>query len=107
MKNIYFLFLLVTSIGFSQLSSPVQAQNTLFTIDQIKIYPNPVTENYFYVSTSENLSVRIFDVLGKVVAKKELTPSRNEVNVSNLTKGIYLVNLKSGNNSTTRKLIIQ
>ncbi|SDB23724.1 Por secretion system C-terminal sorting domain-containing protein [Flavobacteriaceae bacterium MAR_2010_188] len=106
MKHIYFLFLFISAFGFSQLSPPVQAQDNLVTIDKIKIYPNPVTENYFYVSTSENLSVKIFDVLGKLVAEREITPSKKEVNVSTLNKGVYLVKLKSSKQSTTRKLII-
>lgn len=74
-----------------------------------KIYPNPVKDRIFFDDDkkSKNLDVIIYDVLGKVVKKDRLTALtiRNGIEVSDLKRGVYLVQIDSGGNSFTQKLI--
>ena len=78
----------------------------------IKIYPNPIKDKFSIRNSSIDKieSIVLYNVLGKLV--QEVTPeiglSITEMNVENLTRGIYLLKLNMLNGKTsTRKLIIQ
>lgn len=77
-----------------------------FEIAGLNIYPNPVTNGKFSISTNANAekSVVIFDVLGKQVVK---TTATETVNVSNLNAGVYIVKITEEGKTATRKLIIK
>ena len=74
-----------------------------------KIYPNPVKDRIFFddKNRSKKLDVTIYDVLGKVVKKDNLNglTIRNGMDVSNLKRGVYLVQIDNGANSFTQKLV--
>ena len=76
------------------------------TISGLKVYPNPVTNGKFFISTDTNSdkSVVIFDVLGKQVLNTTATES---VNVSNLKTGVYIVKITEEGKTATRKLVIK
>ncbi len=77
------------------------------TQPEFNIYPNPVVNNRFYISTTSNADVIVYDVLGKLVMQHRVTPTDNDVIIGNLNKGVYLVKISSGNRITTKKLIKQ
>lgn len=70
------------------------------------IFPNPATE-YFSVKLPFNKSceIQIFDIMGRNILTKSVETSNN-INISNLQNGIYLVILKTKENILTHKLII-
>lgn len=74
-----------------------------------RIYPNPVKDHIFFENNADfvNVEVTIFDVLGKVVKQEELSQSgiSNGMEVSNLKRGIYLVQIDNGFSTFTQKLI--
>ena len=78
-----------------------------FELDEIKIIPNPAKQNMVRVTTKSNLNVEFYDVLGKKVLFKTITPTNNTIDVTNFNKGVYLVRLSNELNSVTKKLIIQ
>ena len=47
--------------------------------------------------------IKIFDYLGKEVLKQTII--NNEINVENLSKGIYIVEIHSGNGTVYKKFI--
>jgi hypothetical protein len=74
---------------------------------QPEIYPNPV-QNQFNIKHSERItSVEIYSLSGeKILSKNE--ENIHSVNVSNLSKGIYLVKIKTISGRVfTQKLIIK
>ena len=72
----------------------------------LRIYPNPVSDEiYLGVPDDEKVSINIFDILGKLVVESYFDSIKNNVNVSTLSKGIYIAKLQSGNKSNTIKLI--
>ncbi len=102
----YFYTILIFSVlfafeGYSQVNKSQEP-----TIEGLTIYPNPVNSGKIYITSKSSLDkkVEIFDVLGKKVL--ETTTSNKEVNISNLTAGIYIIKIKEGDNSATRKLIV-
>ena len=85
--------------------------NTLSTqynsIEGLKMYPNPLKENTLNLTSTANtdMSVQVFDVLGKEVLKLNVT--NNAVNVSGLNAGVYIVKITEEGKTATRKLVIQ
>ncbi|HBD25620.1 T9SS type A sorting domain-containing protein [Flavobacterium sp.] len=86
--------------------------NTLSTndfdaIDGLTMYPNPLKGNTLYLTSTANaeMSVQIFDIVGKEVVKSNVM--NNTVNVSGLNAGVYIVKITEEGKTATRKLVIQ
>ena len=82
---------------------------TSFDTSNVGIYPNPVTNqlltiNYTDPSLFTNAVIKIYNVLGKEVLKK--TNVSNQMDVSGLSDGIYLVQIIAGDVQVTKKIII-
>jgi hypothetical protein len=115
MKQRYFLsFLLVCFLLFSNV---VAAQSNAFPanssnmqekpITGLSIYPNPVTGNKVYISSDKNQpkEIEVYNVLGKIVLSAKLIGK--ELDVSELTPGIYILKIREGNSQATRKLVVR
>ena len=102
----YFYTILIFSVLFAFEGHSQVNKSQEPTIEGLTIYPNPVNSGKIYVTSKSSLDkkIEIFDVLGKKVL--ETTTSNKEVNISNLTAGIYIIKIKEGDNSATRKLIV-
>jgi len=76
-------------------------------IEGLTMYPNPLKGNTLYLTSTANadMSVQIFDVLGKEVVKSNVI--NNAVNVSGLNAGVYIVKITEEGKTATRKLVIQ
>ncbi|MBF6608994.1 MAG: T9SS type A sorting domain-containing protein [Flavobacterium sp.] len=72
----------------------------------ISIFPNPVT-NLLNVSSSTVMdSYKLYDVSGRLVKSAQLSGSAaNQIDVSSLMSGSYILKLKSGDETVTRKFI--
>jgi len=66
----------------------------------ISIFPNPV-KNILNIQ-GEMESVEIFDVLGKLV----LTSTNNTINTSDLSEGVYIVNINTNNIIITKRITV-
>ena len=72
----------------------------------IKIYPIPAIDKvYIDCAERQDLKMQIYNVVGECVLQRELTTSTNEINVSLLSKGIYIIKLTSADWTVQRKLI--
>ena len=93
------------------LTSLTLANNEIKEKSEITMFPNP-TSDFFTLSNLEstNYDVTIFDISGKAVQSNEnRTVSENgtlTIPVSNLAKGVYMVNIASGKSSLTKQLIV-
>ena len=68
------------------------------------IYPNPASNNFTIQIENEIKSVEIYSLQGQ----KVLTSNAKNVNVSSLSKGMYLVRIEDENNAVaTQKLVIE
>ena len=110
-KNYTFIIvLLVALFSFSAQAQESKSSASSKTqepiIEGLTIYPNPTNSGKIYISTKSSLDkkVEIFNVLGKKVLETVITSK--EVNVSNLTAGVYIIKIKEGEATATRKLII-
>ncbi|WP_281337107.1 LamG-like jellyroll fold domain-containing protein [Flavobacterium eburneipallidum] len=68
------------------------------------IYPNPTSDNFTIEMENEVKTVEIYSLLGQ----KILTATSKNINISNVSKGVYLVRIEDSNNTvSTQKLIIE
>lgn len=81
--------------------------------DNISIFPNPtdgLVNVYFEnKNISDKISIKIYDMIGKLIFEKmdvELINNSFSINLENLTSGIYFINIQRNNKSTSKKLII-
>ncbi len=97
----------VTGFGgfFLRTSSSTLATSDI-TKDQIAIYPNPVKDVLNIDLKSQTGNVKIFDLSGKVVRTDSIKKS-GTINVSTLTKGMYIVEISTDDNSKVTKKIIK
>jgi len=105
-KNYFYMFLfcLFTLAASAQdARQPVKDQ----TIEGLNFYPNPVSNGKIYITSKSSLDkeITIFDVLGKRVLQTTL--NSRELNVSNLSPGVYIIKIKENDATATRKLIIK
>ncbi len=74
--------------------------NKLF---KIEITPNPVKNNFNIVSNLDVKKVEIFSILGKLIYSENYTS--NQIDISKLEKGVYLVNIDTENGTIVKKMI--
>jgi hypothetical protein len=74
-------------------------------LTELSIYPNPVS-NRVSISASESIDrMRIYDLTGKLVKQASPHKAAFSVDVSGLSKGVYLVKLNAGDRQATTKMI--
>ncbi len=77
-----------------------------FTLNGVKIYPNPATNVLNIQSDIETLTkVSITDLNGRVV--KEVSNNLSQISLGNLAKGIYMVTIESATAKKVEKLIVE
>ena len=102
MKHLYLVIaFLCVSLSYGQ---NAQAKGD---IEGFKLYPNPVTDGKVYISTNENATkkISIYDVLGTQVLETSITG--NELFISELDAGVYVLRVFQNNKVATRKLIVR
>jgi hypothetical protein len=110
-KN-YFYITLLLAVFFTTSASaqenkqpPMTQENT--SIEGLNLYPNPVTNGKVYITSKNDLEkeIIIFDVLGKKVL--QTTINTKELNISNLSPGVYIIKITEENATSSRKLIVR
>jgi outer membrane lipoprotein-sorting protein len=96
---------LFTLNGFSQANDLVL--NDTSNIENLSIYPNPASQGKVYITSKNNdpKIVEIYNVLGKNILT--VTILQNELNVSKIKAGVYIIKITENNSTVTRKLIIR
>lgn len=75
--------------------------------NSLSIFPNPST-GVVNLRASANLSsVQVVNILGEQMLELKLDKSSTSINLSKLPKGMYFINVRSGNTWTTQKLILK
>jgi hypothetical protein len=105
MKKKY-LYHIVLFLLFS-LTVSAQENRQQPTIDGLSFYPNPVSTGRIYITSKSPMDkeVVIFDVLGKKVLQATL--SSKELNIATLSPGVYIIKIREGEATATRKLIVK
>lgn len=71
----------------------------------ITIYPNP-SNGIFNLESQENMSIEVYDIIGKLILSQKLSVGTNSFDISNFNSGVYLLKVTNDNgNIQTHKLI--
>ena len=110
-KNYFYItivlgFFFTLSISAQEVKQQSKLQESTI-IEGLSLYPNPVSNGKVYITSKNDLDkeIIIFDVLGKKAL--QTTISSKELNISNLSPGVYIIKINEGDASATRKLIVK
>jgi hypothetical protein len=109
-------FVLHTTANASLFFSPgLKVDGAVLSTEQnilrdVRFYPNPVNKNnggFVTISSnsSEKITAKIYSVIGKMI--KNISVNNNQIDITNLSTGLYLVKITQDNKSITKKLLIE
>lgn len=78
-----------------------------FNKEFLKIYPNPVNSNLQITYNNTIRSVEIYSALGQLLISKNVNATSTSVDMSNLPSTLYLLKIKSDNQTGTFKILKQ
>jgi len=74
-------------------------------LSTFKMYPNPTNGNRIYFQTKSDATISVYNILGKLILKTKISQTNNEIDISKLARGIYLVRVTIDNQFITKKLL--
>ncbi len=90
------------------------ASNALNSASNSMIYPNPASNNAVLaieLKENSNVDVVVLNTIGQVVktnkAQGQIGENNINIDLAGLSAGVYMVNVKVGNVTSTKKLIVQ
>ncbi len=93
----------------SQIISVAEVGIATNEINNINIYPNPAKEKLtiHWNKVSQNGSLQIFDVTGKLIVNSKISGQQTEINTSNYPAGCYHLRIIIDNNVMNRKFMVE
>ena len=76
----------------------------------IKIYPNPTFDQFtlsIEIKNNEDLTLKIYDVIGKLISTEKIHQNDQKINVDKLDNGVYWIAVQSSNWTEKEQLLIQ
>ena len=81
---------------------------TELTKGNMEVYPNPNNGEFVITTSNEVMNVTITDVRGKVVYSNNSVNNQTiNVNLSDLEKGMYMINVETTNGTMSENVIVQ
>ncbi|PIP54850.1 MAG: hypothetical protein COX07_03120 [Bacteroidetes bacterium CG23_combo_of_CG06-09_8_20_14_all_32_9] len=74
--------------------------------DKVSIYPNPASDYMMLLSDGKG-TMSICDLTGKIVYSSKITNNTQVIDISKLSKGIYVVKVNSTKSSFAKKLVVE
>jgi hypothetical protein len=72
-------------------------------IPNVEIYPNPINDIFWINGLSKIEKIAIYNNLGQLV--RQIQPNTNQIDISDLKQGVYLIKILTNNNLIHKKLI--
>jgi len=90
--------------GLSDIAEYVDRSSVRESVIQTRVYPNPTSNNLTVIGTQKWDTYQVFNILGGIVLEGSL--SNNNLTVSDLTTGTYLVKLYAGENTGVARFVV-
>ena len=78
---------------------------------EFKIFPNPVINETLYIQSNTGLSltrVELYNTSGKLVLGKNLNSiNRTEINLSDISKGQYILKIESDRGNLSKNILVK
>ena len=84
-------------------TSTLSANDAIF--NTFKMYPNPTNGNTLYFKTTKDINIKIYNALGQIVKSENISKNKNNIDISNLSKGIFIIKINFGSTNISKKLI--
>ncbi len=107
----------ISNLGIHTINGSTSISNDFASLkDKFKVYPNPADETITIaledgVDIEDHVKCKIIALSGKIVYSENLSNNgltfKEELNISNLNEGVYLLVLEIGSERTIQKIIIQ
>ena len=117
--NVRFKFSNTSDRGNNTFIDSINITGTLVNVDEMDeiqlgfaLYPNPTTESstvQFKLSGKQSVSLEVKNILGQTISNvlnEEMDGGLHEVKLPTLPKGIYMIDLYTGNKHHVRRLIV-
>lgn len=92
-----------SDLGMHNQTLGVEEVSTL----NISVFPNPVKGTILNINSNTQLTITVYDMLGKQVLTIYKDVATNTINISPLKQGIYFLKITSDSGSVVKKLIKQ
>jgi hypothetical protein len=76
----------------------------------ISVYPNPAKDQIsvnLSAITGQDITVKVVNVYGEVVKEEAASGSIHNLSVANLEKGVYMIQVASGNKVSNKKIVVE
>lgn len=74
------------------------------TTNNVKVYPNPINDFVNITTNSNNMSVKIYSIDGKMIENQVVNSNNLRISTDNFNSGIYFVQVESNNQKSVFKL---
>lgn len=74
---------------------------------QFQLFPNPTTGSFTLVASGKGQQLQVLDLTGKLIKQQQLTTGKNQIELKDAAKGLYLVKLITPSGTGIKKLILQ
>ena len=76
------------------------------SIEQIQVYPNPVNDMLYISGYEAEYSYAMYNCMGQMVVKGTARGSQ-QINVSDMAKGIYFLHFNNGTQVRIEKVVVE
>jgi parallel beta-helix repeat protein len=91
----------VVDIGAYEYQAGLSASDNPMQAKAVYAYPNPTKNMLTLINVTDEESIGVYDVLGrKQTIQQQRNPNRLKLNVSNLKRGLYFINVSNSNGDT-------
>lgn len=67
----------------------------------IGLYPNPTTNTLYVKGLNNYTNITVYDITGRQLLTQIISPQNNSINTNKLSSGVYVLQLKTGNETHT------
>jgi hypothetical protein len=79
--------------------------NNCFSNPEPKVFPNPTTDKIIVEQISQNTVLTVYDISGRLLLQNSFRQSKSEIDLSSLSKGVYILKLNNNDHIFVTKII--
>lgn len=95
----------LTNTAYNSICWPASVNEVSATANNIRIYPNPATEELTIKTEQAYNSYTITNSIGQVMLEQDIKNTESKINIKSLSKGIYYISLKGQGGTEVRKFV--
>lgn len=86
--------------------SAILSSSGFEAIANLKVYPNP-SNGIFTINSEEVLDIKVYDLIGKLIYSNKVNSGINQIDISNYSNGIYLLQYSTTSGKTNSIKLIK